>query len=319
MHKSLISGICAILVIPALAATASAHIVLETPQAKLGASYKAVFKVPHGCEGSPTVEVRVDIPEGVIAVKPMPKPGWTIALTKGSYARSYAFYHGEQLGEGVRQVTWTGGPLPDEYFDEFVLSTFIAGEAEPGRVIYFTVNQRCEKGEQRWSEIPATGQSPHALKFPAPQLTLVADATAEAKPVDTATADGKLLIEGAWARPTPEGTSISAGYLKITNRGDKPDTLLGASTPAANSAELHESAVDAEGVMTMRPVENGLEIKPGQTVELKPAGVHIMLLGVKAPLKEGQTVPVTLDFKSAGKVEVPFAVKPIRGAGEHVH
>jgi periplasmic copper chaperone A len=149
--------------------------------------------------------------------------------------------------------------------------------------------------------------------------SFVAGATAETKPVDTVTADGKLGIEGAWARPTPEGTSISAGYLKITNRGDKPDTLLGASTPAANSAELHESAVDAEGVMTMRPVENGLEIKPGQTVELKPAGVHIMILGVKAPLKEGQTVAVTLDFKSAGKVEVPFVVKPLGGAGEYVH
>jgi periplasmic copper chaperone A len=155
---------------------------------------------------------------------------------------------------------------------------------------------------------------PHALKFP-----VVAEAAAETKPVDTVTADGKLVLEGAWARPTPDGTSISAGYLKITNRGDKPDTLLGASTLAANSAELHESAVDAEGVMTMRPVENGLEIKPGQTVELKPAGVHIMILGVKAPLKEGQTVPVTLDFKSAGKIEVPFAVKPLGGAGEHMH
>ena len=169
------------------------------------------------------------------------------------------------------------------------------------------------------SEIPTTGQSPHALKFPAPQLTLVADAAPETKAVDTVTADGMLMIEGAWARPTPEGTSVSAGYLKITNHGDKPDTLLGASTPAANSAELHESAVDAEGVMTMRPLENGLEIKPGQTVELKPAGVHIMILGIKAPLKEGQTVPVTLDFKSAGQIEVPFAVKPIGGIGEHVH
>jgi copper(I)-binding protein len=160
---------------------------------------------------------------------------------------------------------------------------------------------------------------PHALKFPAPQLTLVAEAAAETKPVDTVTADGKLAIEGAWARPTPEGTSISAGYLKITNRGDKPDTLLGASTPAANSAELHESAVDAEGLMIMRPVENGLEIKPGQTVELKPAGVHIMILGIKTPLKEGQTIPVTLNFKSAGKIEVPFAVKPMAASGEHVH
>src|SRR5689334_13501041 len=99
MHKSLNSGLrsglWAALLIPALTAAASAHIVLETPQAKLGTSYKAVFKVPHGCEGSATTEVRIDIPEGVIAVKPMPKPGWSIALAKGDYARSYAFYHGE--------------------------------------------------------------------------------------------------------------------------------------------------------------------------------------------------------------------------------
>ena len=131
------------------------------------------------------------------------------------------------------------------------------------------------------------------------------------------TASGKLVIEGAWARPTPEGTSISAGYLKITNHGDAPDMLLGASTPVADSAELHESAMTADGVMTMRALEHGLEIKPGETVELKPAGAHIMILGVKAPLKEGEIVPVTLDFKSAGKVEVPFAIKPLGAATEH--
>lgn len=320
MHKSLNSGLrsgfCAALLIPALTAAASAHIVLETPQAKLGTSYKAVFKVPHGCEGSATTEVRIDIPEGVIAVKPMPKPGWSIALAKGDYARSYAFYHGESLSAGVRQVTWSGGPLPDDYFDEFVLSTFIAREAEPGRAIYFPVTQRCEKGEQKWREIPAAGQSPHALKFPAPQLTLVADATAEAKPAAAATV-GKLAIEGAWARPTPEGSTISAGYVKITNSGDSPDVLVSVSTPAANSAELHESAMTADGIMTMRPLANGLEIKPGATAELKPGGAHIMLLGIKEPLKEGQNVPVKLTFKNAGAVDVTFAVRPIGSAGEH--
>jgi copper(I)-binding protein len=132
-------------------------------------------------------------------------------------------------------------------------------------------------------------------------------------PVGAETA-GKLT----WARPTPEGTTISAGYVKITNTGDKPDTLLGASTPAANSAELHESAMTADGVMTMRQLENGLEIKPGETVELKPAGAHIMILGVKQPLKEGQTIPVTLTFKTAGAVEVPFAIKTL-GGGAHEH
>jgi copper(I)-binding protein len=75
----------------------------------------------------------------------------------------------------------------------------------------------------------------------------------------------------------------------------------------------------ADGVMTMRPLENGLEIKPGATVELKPAGAHIMILGVKEPLKDGQTVPVKLTFKTAGTVEVPFAIKTFAGAGDHVH
>ena len=140
---------------------------------------------------------------------------------------------------------------------------------------------------------------------------------AGAAEVNTATPSGKFVIEGAWARPTPEGTSISAGYLKITNHGDAPDVLLGASTPVADSAELHESAMTADGVMTMRALEHGLEIKPGETVELKPAGAHIMILGVKKPLKDGDTIPVNLNFKTAGLVEVPFAIKPLGAAGEH--
>jgi copper(I)-binding protein len=152
------------------------------------------------------------------------------------------------------------------------------------------------------------------VAFGAPLLAFSAGAAT----ADTVTA-GMLAIEGAWARPTPEGTSISAGYVKITNHGDAPDVLLGASTPAANSAELHESAMTADGVMTMRPLENGLEIKPGETVELKPAGAHIMILGVKEPLKDGQTIPVTLNFKTAGPVAVTFPIKPLGGSGEHAH
>jgi copper(I)-binding protein len=173
-------------------------------------------------------------------------------------------------------------------------------------------------GSGAFAHIPAAGQNPHALKFPAPALRLVADTTSDAKPAAVTTA-GSLSIDGAWARPTPEGTTLTAGYLKITNRGDKPDTLIGASTPVADSAELHESSMNAEGVMTMRPLENGLEIKPGESVELKPAGAHIMILGVHEPLKEGQTIPVKLTFKTAGTVDVTFAIKTLGSAGEHQH
>src|SRR5512147_1407482 len=100
------------------ASSASAHITLENRQATVGSSYKAVFGVPHGCAGSATVKVRVQIPEGVIAAKPMPKPGWNLETVKGKYAAEYD-YHGAKSAEGVKEVVWSGGKLPDDNYDEF--------------------------------------------------------------------------------------------------------------------------------------------------------------------------------------------------------
>src|ERR1700730_3823992 len=105
--------------------SASAHITLENRQATIGSSYKAVFVVPHGCAGSATVKIRVQIPEGVIGVKPMPKPGWNVEAIKGKYAADYDF-HGTKLSEGVKEVVWSGGKLPDDNYDEFVVSNFLA-------------------------------------------------------------------------------------------------------------------------------------------------------------------------------------------------
>lgn len=298
-------------------ATASAHVSLEKSEAKLGGGYKAVFKVPHGCEGSATTEVRIDIPEGVIAVKPMPKPGWTIEIERKPYAQSYAFYHGAKLSEGVRQVTWRGGPLPDEYFDEFVLSTFIARELKEGP-IYFPVTQRCESGELAWSEIPAADQDPHDLEHPAPRLMLVAarpDHAGHALPVGV----GQLTLDEPWARATPAGASAAAGYLKITNNGQAPDVLVGATSDAAERVELHETAITPDGISTMRPLPDGVTIGAGDTVELKPLGRHLMLIGLKRALREGEALSVQLSFKRAGTVDVPFAVKPIGAKAPHAH
>ena len=102
---------------------ALAHVSLETKQATVGSSYKAVFMVPHGCAGSATTKIRVQIPEGVIGVKPMPKAGWTLETIKGKYAAEYA-YHGSKMSEGVKEVAWSGGKLPDDNYDEFVVTTF---------------------------------------------------------------------------------------------------------------------------------------------------------------------------------------------------
>src|ERR1700686_1984693 len=98
---------------------AFAHVTLERNQAPVGMSYKAVLRVPHGCDGSPTTAIRVRIPDGVIDVKPKPKPGWTLSLVKGKYTKSYSLFHA-QVSEGVTEIGWTGGSLPDDYYDEFV-------------------------------------------------------------------------------------------------------------------------------------------------------------------------------------------------------
>src|SRR5580700_3417934 len=91
-----------------IAVPANAHITLQGREAAVGSSYKAVFVVPHGCAGSATIKIRVQIPEGVIDAKPMPKAGWNLEAIKGKYAADYDF-HGAKLTEGVKEVIWSGG------------------------------------------------------------------------------------------------------------------------------------------------------------------------------------------------------------------
>ncbi len=157
-----------------MASTASAHVTLENRQATIGAGYKAVFAVPHGCAGSATTKIRVQIPEGVIAVKPMPKAGWTVEVIKGKYAAEYDF-HGTKFSEGVKEVVWSGGKLPDDYYDEFVISTFLTGVLKPDTVLYFPTVQECEQGVSRWIEIPEGDHAAHAhdSKWPAPGVKLL--------------------------------------------------------------------------------------------------------------------------------------------------
>jgi uncharacterized protein YcnI len=157
-----------------MASSASAHVTLESRQATIGAGYKAVFAVPHGCAGSATTKIRVQIPEGVIAVKPMPKAGWNVEVIKGKYAAEYDF-HGTKFSEGVKEVVWSGGKLPDDYYDEFVVSTFLTGALKPDTVLYFPTVQECEQGVSRWIEIPEGDHAAHAhdSKWPAPGVKLM--------------------------------------------------------------------------------------------------------------------------------------------------
>ncbi|WP_246164080.1 copper chaperone PCu(A)C [Blastochloris sulfoviridis] len=124
---------------------------------------------------------------------------------------------------------------------------------------------------------------------------------------------GALVIAEPWARATPPAAKVGGGYLRITNTGTEPDRLVGMSAPVAGRGEIHEMAV-VDGVMRMRELEDGIAIAPGQTVELKPGGLHVMFMDIQEPLKEGATIPVTLRFAKAGTIEVPFQVRSI-GAG----
>lgn len=127
---------------------------------------------------------------------------------------------------------------------------------------------------------------------------------------------GPIEIKHPWARPTPPGAPTGGGYFTLVNTGTTPDRLLGGSTPAAGRLEVHEMSMDG-GIMRMRKLDKGLAVPAGGTVELKPGGLHIMLIGLKAPLKVGDRVPATLRFEKAGEVKIQFQVQtpPTPGAG----
>lgn len=129
---------------------------------------------------------------------------------------------------------------------------------------------------------------------------------------------GDLTLTGAYARATLPNAPVGGGFLTIANGGGADDRLLAVSTPAAARAEIHEMAM-TDGVMTMRPLPDGLPIPAGETVELKPGGYHLMFMELTDRLIEGQTLPVTLTFETAGTVTVPLAIGAPNAKGAHGH
>lgn len=280
-----------------LALPAQAHVTFEKPEADAGKPYKGVLRIGHGCNGSPTTSLSVEIPDGLIAVKPMPKAGWTLTMEEGAYPEPVTVY-GHKLTSGVRRITWSGGRLLDKEYDEFIF----AGQIAPGAsgVLYAPATQTCEQGAQAWIEIPKAGQTTRDLTYPAPVLRVSASA---ARPAQS----GPMRIEQAWSRATPGGANIGAGYLRVTNTGATPDRLLGGSMDGASRIETHDMKME-DGVMKMRALAQGIEIAPGATIELKPGGLHLMLMGLKQPLKAGESFNATLRFEKAGPTPATFNV-----------
>ena len=122
---------------------------------------------------------------------------------------------------------------------------------------------------------------------------------------------GAIHISQPWARATPKGASSGAAYMTITNKGSTPDRVSCVSSDISAQCQIHSMTMD-NGVMKMRPVEGGLQIKPGETVTLKPSGFHLMLVDLKQPLQQGKTAEATLKFENAGTIKVEF---PIAGIG----
>ncbi|PDT75709.1 copper chaperone PCu(A)C [Bradyrhizobium sp. C9] len=145
-------------------------------------------------------------------------------------------------------------------------------------------------------------------------LALIAPAAAEDVKA------GDLVITQAWTRATPNGAKIGGGYLTIENKGTTPDRLVSGSGDVAGKIEVHEMSMD-NGVMKMRALDKGLTIEPGKTVKLAPGGYHLMMFDLKNPLKQGDKVPVTLEFEKAGKVSVSLDVQAVGaqapGGSEH--
>ena len=125
-----------------------------------------------------------------------------------------------------------------------------------------------------------------------------------------AVAVGSIHISQAWARATPKGAAAGAAYMTVTNKGAASDRVSCVSDDASAQCQIHSMTMD-NGVMQMRPVEGGLEIKPGETMTLKPGGFHIMLLDLKHPLEPGQSLKATLKFDHAGSVDVDYPIAAI--------
>src|SRR5215475_6576118 len=131
---------------------------------------------------------------------------------------------------------------------------------------------------------------------------------------------GALEIDHPWSRAVPKGATVAAGYVTITNTGSEPDRLVSGSTPVAKKFEIHAMSMDQDkGIMRMRPVQAGIVIRPGETVELKPESFHIMMTGLKQPIEKGKPFKGALVFEKSGTVEIEFAVEAVGATSAAAH
>jgi copper(I)-binding protein/uncharacterized protein YcnI len=296
-----------------------AHATLDVSEAPAGASARIAVRIPHGCDGLATHTVEVTLPPALAGAAPMPKAGLRLTIEDNP------------AGAGGPLNRWSGGAQQEGWYDEFVFRGRV--NAEPGEGLAWPVRQICHGGEVAWVEIAAPGQDPHDLPYPAPILRVAAPAggghhdhgaqMAQGHgahghgPAAGAAQLGALSVTGAYARANPAPGGASAAYMSIASAAGG-DRLIAAESPVAARVELHTHTLDAQGVARMRQVE-GIDVPAGGAAELAPGGLHVMLLGLAAPLTAGQDIPLTLRFEKAGAIELTVPVRDVRGGGHDHH
>lgn len=160
---------CAPLALLAGLAAASAHVTLTQRTAPAESYYRAVFAVPHGCDGAATTKVSIWLPESILQAKPLVKAGWKIEILRVKLDHAVEGAHGAKITERVAKVIFSGGNIPDDHIDEFVLQLRLPKETG---TLYFPVEQECGENRRSWNEIPAPNQSARDLENPAAMLTV---------------------------------------------------------------------------------------------------------------------------------------------------
>uniref|UniRef100_UPI003F22DCF6 copper chaperone PCu(A)C n=1 Tax=Rhizobium sp. F40D2 TaxID=3453141 RepID=UPI003F22DCF6 len=307
-------------------AGAEAHVTFLNKEATQDSTILATLQLPHGCDGKATTEVRVKLPEGFVFAKPQPKAGWELEVIKGDYQKSYD-NHGDKVKSGAVEIRWKNGNLSDDFYDTFVIQGKVSG-VEAGTSLAFPVTQMCGDTVEAWDQVAKEGGDAHGMKSPAPLLKVVAgedqghdhddmagmdmSGMGAAAPAGETVKAGDLEVSGGFAKAMLPGQPVGGGFFTVKNNGETDDRLLSVTSPAAGEVQLHEM-VTKDNVMRMRQLKDGIPIAAGQTVKLEPGNLHLMFQKVKTPFKQGDTVPVTLTFEKAGKVELVLQVLSAQG------
>ncbi len=160
---------CAVAALIVSASAALAHVTLSQRSGPAESNFRAVFTVPHGCQGAPTTKVSIWLPERIVQAKPMVKPGWKIEILRVKLENPIDGLHGAKITERVAKIVFSGGNIPNDHFDEFVLQLRLPKEAGS---LYFPVEQECGEKRLGWTEIPAPHQTVRDLDQPAAMLTV---------------------------------------------------------------------------------------------------------------------------------------------------